>query len=105
MSQINSTPKNSKRPANKGQNPPTILRTPLDYSEIAKAGTRTESMAAERPNAHENGRSLLMDINSLFRKNFSLLCVLKFPVNFEARSSKKKESPLILGRFTYMERN
>jgi hypothetical protein len=100
MPQINSTPKSSKRPANKGWNPPTTLRTPLDYSEIPEASARTENLGSERSNRRQNGkksRSLLIDLNSLFRKNISLLCVFEFPVNFEARSPKKSKSPLRLG--------
>ena len=65
-----STPENSKRPASTGQNPPTTLRTPLDYSENAEAGTKTENLATEHPNRHPNSRSLLMDTNSLYRKKF-----------------------------------
>ena len=103
MPQINSTPKSSKRPADKGQTTPTTLRTPLDYSEIAGAYGRTENLTTEHPNQHPNSRSLLTNMNSLFRKNFSLLCVLEFPVNFEAHFPRTYESPLLPVGFTRME--
>ena len=100
-----STPKNPKRQANTGQNLPTTLLTSLEYSEIAEAGTRTVIMAAERPDRHQNSRSLLTDMNSLFRKNFSLLSVFEFPVNFEAQLPRTTESSLLPVRFTHMETN
>ena len=79
------TQKTLKMTINKGQTTPCTFRTPLDYSEIHGAYARIENLATEHPNRCQNGqinRSLLLDINSLFLKNISLLPVLKYPVNF-----------------------
>ena len=97
-----------KMTTNKGQNPPTTLLTPLNYSGMYTNEARTENLDVEHPNQCQNGqiiRSLLLDFNSLFLEKISLLSHLEFPVNFEAHIPKKKESPLKTVRFVHMDVN
>ena len=86
--------------ANKGQRKPSIFLTPLNYSEIGGSPTRTKSLP-ETPSLIVFSVSLLMKTNSLFRKNFSLIPDLKFPVNFEAQMDKTYESPVTAWVFTH----
>ena len=102
------TPKTLKRPSNKSHTAPCTFLTPLDYNEIERSSTRTQNQDAEHPARCRNvqiSRSLLRDINSLLPKKISLLRLLNFPVNFEGCRPKKKESPLYMGRFVYMDVN
>ena len=94
-------------PANKGQTLPTTLRTPLNYSEILRSSARDLNLnpeLAEKAGSTPKIDSLLMDINSLFSKNISLILELKFPVNFRPNIPKNNESPMNTGRLSYTYR-
>ena len=84
----------------KGQSWPAIFLTPLNYSEIGGSATRTKN-PAETPSLIAISTSLLMRLNSLFRKNISLIPDLKFPVNFDAHMAETYESPVRAGLFTH----
>ena len=75
--------KNSKITAVKGQKWPAIIKTPQNYSENNRSAARTENLPQD-PSLIAIWASQLLDLNSLFRKNFSLLSDFEFPVNFEA---------------------
>ena len=95
-----------KMPANTGQTLPTTLRTPLNYSEMHSIYTMTPLLPYKDRECGQNSLkivSLLMDLNSLFSKNISLIPDLKFPVNFRPHIPKTNESPLNTGRFMYTD--
>ncbi len=92
--------KTQKMPVSKGQKRPAIFLTPQNYSEIARSATRTEN-PSKTPSLIAISTSLLLDLISLFPKNFSLLCVFKFPVNFDVQMTKTYESPVTVGLFTH----
>ena len=75
---------NSKIPAVKGRKWPAIIKTLQNYSENNRSAARTENRPKD-PSLIDIWASLLLDLNSLFRKNFSLLSEFEFPVNFEAQ--------------------
>ena len=76
--------KSSKMSVVKDQRWPAIFLTPLNYSETDGSPARTKFL-------FQDGyliviiASLLLNLVSLFRENFSLLPYFDFPVNFEAR--------------------
>lgn len=84
----------------KGQKWPAIFLTPQDYSEIACSPTRTENLP-EMLSLIVISISLLMKLNSLLSKNFSLLINLEFPVNFDAQITRTYESEVRMGLFTH----
>lgn len=79
--------KSSQIHVDKGQEWPAIFLTPLNYGETDGSPARTKFL-------FQDGSliviiaSLLLNLVSLFRENFSLLPYFDFPVNFEARITR-----------------
>ena len=74
-------------PITKDQKSPAILLTRQNYSENDRSPARTENLLQDGSPITISA-SLLLVLNSLFPKIFSLIRDLKFPVNFEAQITR-----------------
>ena len=79
-------------PIVKDQKWPAIYITLQNYSENVQSAARTEDLP-EMPSLIVFSASLLLDENSLFRKIFSLIRHLEFPVNSEAQRGQTMRIP------------